>query len=84
MTIVVVCQQSECFSTFCIYSAPAASTGGFSFGTPAPAPAPATTTAPSLGLGGGLFGQKPGGFSFNTSVSSNDVPQILKTIEIPV
>ncbi|XP_026218277.1 nucleoporin p58/p45 isoform X2 [Anabas testudineus] len=56
-------------------SAPAAGTGGFSFGTAlgtAPAtPASTTSTTPSLGLGGNLFGQKPGGgFSFNTPAST--------------
>lgn len=57
-------------------SAPAASTGGFSFGTtlgtPAAAPAAATTTSTtSLGLGGSIFGQKPtGGLSFNTPTTT--------------
>uniref|UniRef100_A0A7N6A4Z8 Nucleoporin 58 n=1 Tax=Anabas testudineus TaxID=64144 RepID=A0A7N6A4Z8_ANATE len=65
---------SEC-TLFCFFSAPAAGTGGFSFGTAlgtAPAtPASTTSTTPSLGLGGNLFGQKPGGgFSFNTPASS--------------
>nr|XP_061821531.1 nucleoporin p58/p45-like isoform X4 [Nerophis lumbriciformis] len=52
-------------------SAPAANTGGFSFGNAlgaaAATPASTSSTTASLGLGGGLFGQKPtGGFSFNT------------------
>jgi len=63
---------------FSICSAPAAGTGGFSFGTAlgtaAATPASTTGTTPSLGLGGSLFAQKPaGGFSFNTPASSNDV-----------
>lgn len=57
------------------HSAPATSTGGFSFGSAlgAPAaPAAATSTTTALALGGGLFAQKPaGGFSFNTPASSN-------------
>ncbi|CAL8311686.1 unnamed protein product [Merluccius merluccius] len=52
-------------------SAPAAaSTAGFSFGNilgAAAATPAAAAAAPTLGLGGGLFSQKPtGGFSFNT------------------
>ncbi|XP_054621848.1 nucleoporin p58/p45 isoform X7 [Dunckerocampus dactyliophorus] len=52
-------------------NAPAASTGGFSFGnalgTAAATPASTSSNTPSLGLGGSLFGQKPtGGFSFNS------------------
>ncbi|XP_053716792.1 nucleoporin p58/p45 isoform X8 [Synchiropus splendidus] len=60
-------------------SAPAASTGGFSFGsalgTAAATPASTASTTPSLGLGGGLFGQKPsGGFSFNTPAAGATAP----------
>uniref|UniRef100_A0A3B4XQN0 Nucleoporin 58 n=1 Tax=Seriola lalandi dorsalis TaxID=1841481 RepID=A0A3B4XQN0_SERLL len=68
------------FNAFFLFSAPAASTGGFSFGTAlgtaAAIPAPTTsTTTPSLGLGGTLFGQKPtGGFSFNTPASTTTAP----------
>uniref|UniRef100_A0A3Q1K169 Nucleoporin 58 n=1 Tax=Anabas testudineus TaxID=64144 RepID=A0A3Q1K169_ANATE len=67
-------------------SAPAAGTGGFSFGTAlgtAPAtPASTTSTTPSLGLGGNLFGQKPGGgFSFNTPAST--APTTGLTLGIP-
>uniref|UniRef100_A0A3B4EDK6 Nucleoporin 58 n=1 Tax=Pygocentrus nattereri TaxID=42514 RepID=A0A3B4EDK6_PYGNA len=58
---------------FTPHSAPAAGTGGFSFGglgAPTSTPA-ATTTTSSLGLGGSLFAQKPtSGFSFNTPASA--------------
>ncbi|KAM9332461.1 nucleoporin p58/p45 isoform 2-T2 [Pholidichthys leucotaenia] len=64
------------FTFGAVTSAPAASTGGFSFGTAlgtagATPASTSSTTTPSLGLGGGLFGQKPtGGFSFNTPAST--------------
>uniref|UniRef100_A0A3Q4AP63 Uncharacterized protein n=1 Tax=Mola mola TaxID=94237 RepID=A0A3Q4AP63_MOLML len=57
-----------------VFSAPAASTGGFSIGNAlgTAAAAPNTSTTPSLGLGGSLFAQKPvGGFSFNTPTSTS-------------
>lgn len=61
---------------FFFESAPAANTGGFSFGTPlgtASATPSTSTGTPSLGLGGSLFAQKPaGGFSFNTPASSKN------------
>ncbi|XP_030612428.1 nucleoporin p58/p45 isoform X2 [Archocentrus centrarchus] len=68
-------------------SAPAAGTGGFSFGTAlgtaGATPAP-TTSTPSLGLGGSLFAQKPaGGFSFNTPASSAAAPTTGLTLGAP-
>uniref|UniRef100_A0A3B4Z857 Nucleoporin 58 n=1 Tax=Stegastes partitus TaxID=144197 RepID=A0A3B4Z857_9TELE len=71
---------------FFLFSAPAASTGGFSFGTAlgtaAAAPASTTSTTPALGgLGGSLFTQKAtGGFSFNTPASSNDITHKQNTL----
>ena len=67
------------WSPFFPSSAPAASTGGFSFGSAlgaaAAPPAAAATATPSLGLGG-LFAQKPaGGLSFNTPAQANTIPQ---------
>ena len=66
--------------SFFLSSAPAASTGGFSFGSAlgaaAAPPASTANTTPSLGLGGGLFAQKPaGGLSFNTPAQTNTIPQ---------
>ncbi|KAK3541093.1 hypothetical protein QTP86_012816 [Hemibagrus guttatus] len=56
---------------------PAAGTGGFSLGGlgAVTSSTPATTTTSSLGLGGGLFAQKPAtGFSFNTPASGAAAP----------
>ncbi|XP_005912083.1 nucleoporin p58/p45 isoform X2 [Haplochromis burtoni] len=68
-------------------SAPAANTGGFSFGTPlgtASATPSTSTSTPSLGLGGSLFAQKPaGGFSFNTPASSAAAPTTGLTLGAP-
>ncbi|XP_029935107.1 nucleoporin p58/p45 isoform X2 [Myripristis murdjan] len=83
------------FSFGAATSAPAASTGGFSFGSAlgtaaaaaaaaAATPASTTSTTPALGLGGGLFGQKPaGGFSFNTPASSAAAPTTGLTLGTP-
>lgn len=77
------CEYVTDLIAFSLFSAPAASTGGFSIGTAlgtaAAAPAPTTSATQALGLGGSLFGQKPtGGFSFNTPASSKNVIQIHK------
>uniref|UniRef100_A0A674NGC3 Nucleoporin 58 n=1 Tax=Takifugu rubripes TaxID=31033 RepID=A0A674NGC3_TAKRU len=63
------------------HSAPATSSGGFSFGSALGAPAaPATSTTTALALGGGLFAQKPtGGFSFNTPASSTPASSAAST-----
>ncbi|KAL3040952.1 hypothetical protein OYC64_011852 [Pagothenia borchgrevinki] len=69
-------------------STPAANAGGFSMGTAlgtaATTLAANTGATPSLGLGGGLFGQKPtGGFSFNTPASGAVAPNTGLTLGTP-
>ncbi|XP_034067868.1 nucleoporin p58/p45 isoform X2 [Gymnodraco acuticeps] len=69
-------------------STPAANAGGFSMGTAlgtaATTLAATTGATPSLGLGGGLFGQKPtGGFSFNTPASGAVAPTTGLTLGAP-
>ncbi|XP_033988397.1 nucleoporin p58/p45 isoform X2 [Trematomus bernacchii] len=69
-------------------STPAANAGGFSMGTAlgtaATTLAANTGATPSLGLGGGLFGQKPtGGFSFNTPASGAVAPTTGLTLGAP-
>ncbi|XP_058232149.1 nucleoporin p58/p45 isoform X2 [Hemibagrus wyckioides] len=69
-------------------STPAAGTGGFSFGglgaATSSTSATTTTTTSSLGLGGGLFAQKPAtGFSFNTPASGAAAPAAGLTLGTP-
>uniref|UniRef100_A0A3Q2NUW1 Nucleoporin 58 n=1 Tax=Fundulus heteroclitus TaxID=8078 RepID=A0A3Q2NUW1_FUNHE len=76
------------FSLGAATSAPAASTGGLSFGTPlgtaAATPASTASTTASLGLGATLFAQKPaGGFSFNTPASTSSAPATGLTLGAP-
>ncbi|MCJ8745888.1 hypothetical protein PDJAM_G00135480 [Pangasius djambal] len=80
------------FSFGGVASNPASGTGGFSFGglgaatssTTATAAATTTTTSSALGLGSGLFAQKPAtGFSFNTPASGAAAPSTGLTLGAP-
>ncbi|XP_053467120.1 nucleoporin p58/p45 isoform X2 [Ictalurus furcatus] len=76
------------FSFGAVASTPASAPGGFSFGglgaVTSSAAAATTTTTSSLGLGGGLFAQKPtAGFSFNTPASGASAPSTGLTLGTP-